>query len=157
MTSRSWIQQSFAHLWLGCLPCTIGTTTCMEPTGIKMASDFCSWNIRYPTFRNPRESSGKLTKLCDCQLHFCNWIFAGQFWHMFDVQRCTGGAPNPRHLDFRFHTPDIQSLRTATQTLRAFNELRQPYAEKKPSVAPIGSLFNREYSEYITNGFLAPS
>ena len=76
---------------------------------------------------------------------------------MFDVQRCTGGAPNPRHLDFRFHTPNIQSLRTATQTLRAFNELHQPYAGKKPSVAPIGSLFNGEYSEYITNGSLAPS
>ena len=95
--------------------------------------------IRYPTCRNPRG------------------ILRAIHQTMFDVQRCTGGAPNPRHLDFRFHTPNIQSLRTATQTLRAFNELHQPYAGKKPSVAPIGSLFNGEYSEYITNGSLAPS
>ena len=77
---------------------------------------------------------------------------------MFDVQRCTGRRAKSKAPRFSFpYAKYPKPLRTATQTLRAFNELHQPYAGKKPSVAPIGSLFNREYSEYITNGSLAPS
>ena len=95
--------------------------------------------IRYPTCRNPRESSGQFTKLC---LMFSVVQAARQI-------QGTSIFVSIRQISKAFALP--------RRRCRAFNELHQPYAGKKPSVAPIGSLFNGEYSEYITNGSLAPS